>query len=84
MSGEVPAECEGVYKALVQCNRRVGSSGCRHLNRALGECMIGFICPQESASVKSLCANQGTALKRSQCQQAQISLATCISSHQDP
>ncbi|KVI03167.1 uncharacterized protein LOC112513415 [Cynara cardunculus var. scolymus] len=89
MSGEVPAECDRVYQALLQCHRRVPNgpprdAACRHLNRSLAECMISFICPEESAAVRTLCGNKGTALKRSQCQQAQISLATCISCHQDP
>ncbi|KAL8229381.1 hypothetical protein R6Q57_014281 [Mikania cordata] len=89
MSGGVPAECDRVYQALVRCHSRVPSgpardAACRHLNRSLAECMITFICPNESAAVKTLCAHKGTALKRSQCQQAQISLATCISYHQDP
>ncbi|KAK9065077.1 hypothetical protein SSX86_016460 [Deinandra increscens subsp. villosa] len=89
MSSEVPAECDRIYEALVRCHTRVrsgpsGESACRHLNRSLAECMIAFVCPEESAAVKTLCANKGTALKRSQCQQAQISLATCISYHQDP
>ncbi|KAL9997381.1 hypothetical protein Hdeb2414_s0002g00062101 [Helianthus debilis subsp. tardiflorus] len=89
MSGEVPAECDRIYQSLLQCHRRVPTgpsreAACRHLNRSLAECMIAFICPEESASVKTLCANQATAVKRSQCQQAQISLATCISLHQDP
>ncbi|XP_071701690.1 uncharacterized protein [Rutidosis leptorrhynchoides] len=90
MSGEVPAECDRVYRSLQQCHRRVPTgpsrdSVCRHLNRSLAECMISFICPEESSAVKSLCGNnKGTALKRSQCQHAQISLATCISYHQDP
>ncbi|KAK1423664.1 hypothetical protein QVD17_18971 [Tagetes erecta] len=89
MSNGVPAECDRMYQALLQCHNRIPSgpsrqSACRHLNRSLAECMIAFICPDESSAVKTLCANQGTALKRSQCQQAQISLATCISYHQDP
>lgn len=88
MSDEVPRECDRVYQALLQCHRRVPSgpsrdAACRHLNRSLGECMINYICPDESSAVKTLCGNnKGTALKRTQCQQAQISLATCISLHQ--
>ncbi|KAI3824385.1 hypothetical protein L1987_05843 [Smallanthus sonchifolius] len=89
MSSAIPAECDRTYQALVQCHRRVPAgpsreAACRHINRSLAECMIAFICPEESAAVKTLCVNKGTALKRSQCQQAQISLATCISYHQHP
>nr|XP_043607316.1 uncharacterized protein LOC122579256 [Erigeron canadensis] len=91
--GEVPTACERVYKSLLQCHRRVPigvrETTCRHLNRSLAECMISYICPNQSEAVKNLCGpnhnnNSGTALKRSQCQQAQISLATCISFHQQP
>ncbi|KAL7601062.1 uncharacterized protein LOC111891082 [Lactuca sativa] len=89
MSGEVPPECDRLHRALLQCHQRVPSgpsreAACRHLNRSLAECMIAFICPDESSAVKTLCRNKGTSLKRSQCQQAQISLAACISFHQDP
>ncbi|KAI3781000.1 hypothetical protein L2E82_10998 [Cichorium intybus] len=55
MSGEVPPECDRVHQALLQCHRRVPSgpsrqAACRHLNRSLAECMIAFICPDESAA----------------------------------
>ncbi|XP_044507365.1 uncharacterized protein LOC123226882 isoform X2 [Mangifera indica] len=82
--------CERLQKALCECHKRVGSSSrtresaCRHLNRALAQCLVAEVCPEESEAVQSLCASGGTALKRSQCQQAQLSLSFCLSSHTSP
>ncbi|WOG84830.1 hypothetical protein DCAR_0104015 [Daucus carota subsp. sativus] len=87
-SGAVPAECVRQYKSLLQCHRRIPAgpgrdAACRHLNQSLANCLVATICPDESEAVKSLCGSGGTALKRSQCQQAQLSLAVCLSSHQN-
>ncbi|KAJ9168538.1 hypothetical protein P3X46_020045 [Hevea brasiliensis] len=83
----VPVDCERLHRALCECHRRVSPGlgrkvSCRHLNRALAQCMISVACPEESEAVRSLCASGGTALKRSQCQQAQLSLSICLASHQ--
>ncbi|XP_057970963.1 uncharacterized protein LOC131159808 [Malania oleifera] len=79
--------CERLQRALLECHRRIPpgptrESACRHLNRALAECAVSVACPNESEAVRSLCSSGGTALKRSQCQQAQLSLAVCLSSLQ--
>ncbi|KAJ8452525.1 hypothetical protein Cgig2_000114 [Carnegiea gigantea] len=81
-------ECERLHKALCECHRRIPAgaarkSACRHLNRALADCLVSVICPSELEAVQSLCSSAGTALKRSQCQQARLSLSICLSSHQD-
>ncbi|KAK0577852.1 hypothetical protein LWI29_001179 [Acer saccharum] len=78
--------CERLQNALIECHRRVSSgpareSACRHLNRALAQCLVSVVCPEESEAVRSMCSSGGTALKRSQCQQAQLSLSLCISSN---
>ncbi|KAL3523017.1 hypothetical protein ACH5RR_015851 [Cinchona calisaya] len=80
-------ECDRLHRALSDCHRRIPAgpprqAACRHLNRSLAECLVGVACPDESEAVRSLCSSGGTALKRQQCQQAQLSLAVCLSSHQ--
>ncbi|OMO70403.1 Cytochrome c oxidase biogenesis protein Cmc1-like protein [Corchorus capsularis] len=85
--GEPTARCERLHKALCECHKRFGpgatrAAACRHLNRALAECLITVICPEETEAVRTLCGSGGTRLKRSQCQEAQLSLSVCISSHQ--
>ncbi|KAK6284159.1 hypothetical protein POUND7_003111 [Theobroma cacao] len=79
--------CERLQKALCECHQRFGpgatrDAACRHLNRALAECLVSVLCPAESEAVRTLCSSWGTRLKRSQCQEAQLSLSVCISSHQ--
>ncbi|XP_020238512.1 uncharacterized protein LOC109817611 [Cajanus cajan] len=79
--------CERVEKALRECHQRVPpgpsrNSACRHLNQALAMCLVSLACPEESEAVRTLCSTAGTALKRHQCQQAQLSLSRCLSSHQ--
>ncbi|XP_022715468.1 uncharacterized protein LOC111274813 [Durio zibethinus] len=79
--------CERLQKALCECHQRFGpgairDTACRHLNRALAECLVAVLCPEETEAVRTLCASGGTRLKRSQCQQAQLSLSVCISSLQ--
>ncbi|KAH7542205.1 hypothetical protein FEM48_Zijuj02G0048500 [Ziziphus jujuba var. spinosa] len=74
-------------QALIECHRRmpVGparESACRHLNRATAQCLVSMACPEECEAVRSLCSSSGTALKRSQCQAAQVSLSVCLSSCQ--
>ncbi|XVF40054.1 hypothetical protein PTKIN_Ptkin01aG0081700 [Pterospermum kingtungense] len=81
--------CERLQKALCECHQRFGpgptrDAACRHLNRSLAECLVSVVCPEESEAVRTLCASGGIRLKRSQCQQAQLSLSVCISSHQQP
>ncbi|XP_015873688.3 uncharacterized protein LOC107410731 [Ziziphus jujuba] len=79
--------CERLQRALIECHRRmpVGparESACRHLNRATAQCLVSVACPEECEAVRSLCSSSGTALKRSQCQAAQVSLSVCLSSCQ--
>ncbi|KAI4306036.1 hypothetical protein L6164_029351 [Bauhinia variegata] len=79
--------CERLQQALLDCHRRIPSgpgrdTACRHLNHALAKCLVSLACPEESEAVRSLCSSGGTALKRSQCQQAQLSLSICLSSCQ--
>ncbi|GMN62184.1 hypothetical protein TIFTF001_031268 [Ficus carica] len=81
--------CERLQRALSDCHRRMPpgparESACRHLNRALAECLVSAACPEECEAVRSLCPSAGTALKRSQCQNAQLSLSLCLSSLQLP
>ncbi|XP_052202330.1 uncharacterized protein LOC127808049 [Diospyros lotus] len=85
--GRSAARCDRLHRALCDCHQRVPEgppreAACRHLNRSLAECLVDLICPAESEAVRSLCSSGGTALKRSQCQRAQLSLAVCLSSHQ--
>ncbi|XP_061369346.1 uncharacterized protein LOC133312195 [Gastrolobium bilobum] len=85
MSGE--GTCERLQRALRECHRRVPAGpgrdrACRHLNHALAKCLVCLACPDESEAVRSLCSSAGTALKRNQCQRAQLSLSLCLSSHQ--
>ncbi|KAF5729199.1 hypothetical protein HS088_TW21G01358 [Tripterygium wilfordii] len=80
--------CGRLHQALSDCHRRIPAgpgreSTCRHLNQALAQCLVSQACPEEFEAVRTLCASGGTALKRSQCQQAQVSLAVCLSSHQE-
>ncbi|KAI4338738.1 hypothetical protein MLD38_023758 [Melastoma candidum] len=79
--------CERLQKALCDCHRRIPggfgrNTACRPLNQALAQCLVSEACPDESEAVRSMCGSGGTALKRSQCQQAQLSLSICLSSHQ--
>nr|XP_009783650.1 PREDICTED: uncharacterized protein LOC104232207 [Nicotiana sylvestris] len=81
--------CDRLYNALTGCHRRFAAGrereiACRHINRSLAECMVAIICPAESDAVRSLCSSGGTALKRQQCREAQLSLSVCLASHQDP
>lgn len=84
----VGGDCNRLYTALTGCHRRFAAGrerdlACRHINRSLAECMVAIICPAESDAVRSLCSSGGTALKRRQCQEAQLSLSVCLASHQD-
>ncbi|XP_027338291.1 uncharacterized protein LOC113852252 [Abrus precatorius] len=77
-------KCERVERALRECHRRVPSgpsrdTACRHLNHALATCLVSLACPHEWEAVRTLCSTAGTALKRQQCQQAQLSLSLCLS-----
>ncbi|XP_055962026.1 uncharacterized protein LOC130014559 [Mercurialis annua] len=86
-STEIPVECERLRRALYDCHRRIPSglgrdASCRHLNRGLAQCLVSVVCPRELEAVRSLCSSGGTALKRSQCEQAQLSLSVCLSNHQ--
>ncbi|KAK4399526.1 hypothetical protein Sango_1428100 [Sesamum angolense] len=79
--------CDRLYRALTQCHRQIPAgpsrdAACRHLNRSFAECLVAVACPEESDAVRTLCSSGGTALKRRQCQQAQLSLSACLSSHQ--
>ncbi|KDP40408.1 hypothetical protein JCGZ_03758 [Jatropha curcas] len=87
-SETIPPECERLHSALRECHRRISPGtgrevSCRHLNRGLAQCLVSVACPGEAELVRSLCASGGTSLKRSQCQQAQLSLSICLSSHQN-
>lgn len=84
--GEV-SKCDRLHRALSDCHQKIPpgpprQAACRHLNRSLAECLVSVACPEESDAVRSLCSSSGTALKRHQCQQAQLSLSVCLSSHQ--
>ncbi|MCL7030959.1 hypothetical protein MKW94_009294 [Papaver nudicaule] len=73
-------KCERFHRALCDCHKRIPAgptrdSACRHLNRSLAQCLVSVACPSESEAVRSLCSSGGTSLKRSQCQQAQVSLS---------
>ncbi|KAI3965820.1 hypothetical protein MKX01_010777 [Papaver californicum] len=73
-------KCERFHQALCECHKRIPAgptrdSACRHLNRSLAQCLVSVACPSESEVVRSLCSSGGTSLKRSQCQQAQLSLS---------
>lgn len=79
--------CDRFQRALMECHRKIpaGSAreaACKHLNRALAQCLVSLACPDESEAVRSLCSSGGTGLKRTQCQQAQLSLSLCLSSLQ--
>ncbi|CAH2034685.1 unnamed protein product [Thlaspi arvense] len=79
--------CDRLQEALLQCHRRMPegparNSGCRHLNKALAECVVAEVCPEESEAVRSFCSSGGTSLKRKQCEEAQFSLSLCLSRHQ--
>ncbi|KAL5097926.1 hypothetical protein RYX36_002253 [Vicia faba] len=85
MSKESEDRCERLQRALLECHRRVPSGpgqnfACRHLNNAFAVCVVSLACPEESDAVRNLCSSAGTALKRRQCQQAQISLSVCLDS----
>ncbi|XP_022142592.1 uncharacterized protein LOC111012670 [Momordica charantia] len=87
ISGGGVGGCERLEQALRDCHRRVPDgparrSACRHLNRSLAECLVATACPNEAEAVRTLCSTAGTALKRSQCQQAKFSLSFCLSSLQ--
>ncbi|KAI5667620.1 hypothetical protein M9H77_17473 [Catharanthus roseus] len=77
--GEV-SKCDRLHRALSDCHQKIPpgpprQAACRHLNRSLAECLVSVACPEESDAVRSLCSSSGTALKRHQCQQAQLSLS---------
>jgi hypothetical protein len=56
---------------------------CRHLNRALAECVVTMCCPDQTEAVRTLCGSSGTALKRTQCERARIDLSLCLEAHQE-
>ncbi|KAJ8642004.1 hypothetical protein MRB53_018698 [Persea americana] len=65
------ARCDHLHQALRDCHRRFSHRyereiSCRHLNRALANCLVSVACPSEFDAVRSLCSSSGTALKRSQ------------------
>ncbi|BAT02195.1 uncharacterized protein [Oryza sativa Japonica Group] len=86
----VPGPCAATQRALAECHRSAARGPlrpevlCRHLNRALAECLVTSCCPGETEAVRTLCGSAGTALKRSQCQRARIGLSLCLESHQEP
>lgn len=86
----VPGPCASTQRALAECRRRAARGPlqpevlCRHLNRALAECVVTACCPDEIDAVRTLCGSAGTALKRKQCQRARIDLALCLEAHQEP
>ncbi|KAJ4769589.1 hypothetical protein LUZ62_053846 [Rhynchospora pubera] len=76
----IPANCERLLRSLKQCHRHSGlEAQCRHLNRALAECVVSAFCGEEAEAVRSLCGSAGTSLKRSQCQRAQMRFSACLS-----
>ncbi|KAF8669292.1 hypothetical protein HU200_051626 [Digitaria exilis] len=86
----VPGPCASMHRALAECHRRAARGPlqpevlCRHLNRALAECVVTSCCPDETEAVRTLCGSSGTALKRTQCQRARIDLSLCLEAHQEP
>nr|AVY91770.1 unknow [Saccharum hybrid cultivar SP80-3280] len=86
----VPGPCASTHRALAECHRRAARGPlrpevlCRHLNRALAECVVTACCPDETDAVRTLCGSAGTALKREQCHRARIDLALCLEAHQEP
>ncbi|KAL4200881.1 hypothetical protein AMTRI_Chr02g213350 [Amborella trichopoda] len=78
------SSCQKMEEAFRECRRRLHAGACDHIGRALAICLLSQACPSESEAVRALCSSAGTSLKRSQCQQAQISLSLCISNHQNP
>ncbi|XP_062186467.1 uncharacterized protein LOC133890041 [Phragmites australis] len=86
----VPGPCVSTQRALAECHRSAARGPmqpevlCRHLNRALAECVLTACCPGEIETVRTLCGSAGTALKRSQCQRARIDLSLCLEAHQEP
>lgn len=89
MSTKEEEKCDELHRALLECHRRIPpglgrNSACRHLNHAFAVCLVSLACPEQSEAVRTLCSSAGTALKRRQCQQAQISLSLCLDSHSEP
>ncbi|RLM84782.1 uncharacterized protein LOC112880630 [Panicum hallii] len=86
----VPGPCASTHRALAECHRRAARGPlqpevlCRHLNRALAECVVTACCPDETEAVRTLCSSAGTELKRTQCQRARIDLSLCLEAHQEP
>ncbi|EPS71611.1 hypothetical protein M569_03156, partial [Genlisea aurea] len=79
--------CDRLHRALSDCHRRIAAgpsrdAACRFLNRSLAQCLVSEVCPTESNAVRSLCSSAGTAVKRRQCREAQISLSACLSRFQ--
>ncbi|GMY34952.1 putative cytochrome c oxidase biogenesis protein Cmc1 [Fagus crenata] len=79
--------CDRIERALMECHKRIPfgparESACKHLNRGLAQCLVSLACPHESEAVRTLCSSGGTALKRAQCREAQLSLSVCLSSLQ--
>ncbi|WRX26889.1 hypothetical protein QQP08_019376 [Theobroma cacao] len=77
--------CERLQKALCECHQRFGpgatrDAACRHLNRALAECLVSVLCPAESEAVRTLCASGGTRLKRSSMGEEQAGDRCCHAS----
>uniref|UniRef100_A0ACD5YX05 Uncharacterized protein n=1 Tax=Avena sativa TaxID=4498 RepID=A0ACD5YX05_AVESA len=85
----VPGPCASTHRALTECHRRASRGAlqpevlCRHLNRALAECVVTMCCPSQTEAVRTLCGSSGTALKRSQCERARIDLSLCLEAHQE-
>ncbi|CAN6461382.1 unnamed protein product [Victoria cruziana] len=80
--------CKRLQEALEECHRRFReperTALCKHTNRKLASCLIATVCPAELEAVQDFCASSGTAAKRSNCREAQLSLAVCLSLHQAP
>ncbi|KAJ8899155.1 hypothetical protein K2173_011942 [Erythroxylum novogranatense] len=86
-TSSIPAKCERLHEALRKCHGRLPEgvareTACRHLNHKLAQCVVSMACPEESEAVRTLCGSGGTALKRSQCQNARLSLSVCLTFHQ--
>ncbi|KAM0898629.1 hypothetical protein ACQ4PT_021796 [Festuca glaucescens] len=85
----VPGPCASTHRALAECHRRASRGPlqpevlCRHLNRALAECVVTMCCPEQTDAVRTLCGSSGTALKRTQCERARIDLSLCLEAHQE-
>eukprot|EP01018_Ginkgo_biloba_P026668 Gb_11294 [translate_table: standard] len=82
----VKDKCRSKMLALRDCHLKFREPDraifCKHINHAFAVCLISTACPSQADAVQTYCSSSGTALKRKQCKEAQISLELCIAAHQ--